>query len=157
MQSSPHLLPLYLRTLTLVLHAAGPSSPALPSMTSEFFDLLLGLRGHAMQDDNVLEALLFALLTTLDLNAGEDAATDGGQRLCTEMGSEMLEMQGWVEAVFEKANENSTTGLSRASSGVKGKGRGEERIGMLAAGVLTRIGEIVRKFQRILLGSMVAL
>ena len=127
-------------------------------MTSEFFDLLLNLRGHALQDDNVLEALLFALLTTLDLNAGEDATTDGGRRLCMEMGKEMLEMQGWVEGVFEKVNENDAIGLARAGKGSKEReGNEAERVGMLAAGVLTRIREIVGKFQRILMGDMVAL
>lgn len=111
-----------------------------------------------MQDENVLEALLFALLTTLNLNAGEDATTDGGQRLCTEMGREMLEMQGWVEGVFEKVNENGTIGLAKVRSGGKGKEkREEERVSMLAAGVLTRIGEIVKKFQRVLMGEMVTL
>ena len=108
-----------------------------------------------MQDDNVLEALLFALLTVLDLNAGEDAATDGGRRLCTETGREMLEMQGWVEVVFERLNEKGAVGLTRAGKGKESKE--EERVGMLAAGVLSRIGEIVKKFQRLLLGDMVAL
>ncbi|KAI9710299.1 MAG: telomere binding protein [Bogoriella megaspora] len=151
-QSSPHLLPLYIRTLTLILHAAGLSNPSLPSMTAEFFDLLLGLRGRALQDDNVLEALLFGLLTTLNLNAGEDAVADGGRRLCTEMGREMLEMQGWVEGVFERVD-----GATR-NVGLQGQTAKETeggRVAMLAAGVLTRIGEIVSKFQRLLVGDIV--
>ncbi|KAI9656079.1 MAG: telomere binding protein [Bathelium mastoideum] len=154
-QSSPHLLPLYLRTLTLILHAAGPSCSSLPSMTSELFDLLLGLRGHAVQDENVLEALLFALLTVLDLNAGEDAATDGGRRLCTEMGREILEMQGWVEGVFERLNKKGAIGLPKVGPGKEQ--REEDRLTTLAAAVLTRISEIVGKFQRLLIGDMVAL
>ncbi|KAL9093887.1 MAG: hypothetical protein Q9165_003810 [Trypethelium subeluteriae] len=147
-QSSPHLLPLYLRTLSLILHAAGPSSPSLPSMTSEFFDLLLGLRSYALKDENVLEALLFAILMILDLNAGEDAIADGGRRLCTEMGKEILEMQVWVEGVFEALDERGAVVLGMGSKGNKDKDKREEnRVGMLAAGVLSRIGEIVSKFQ----------
>ncbi|KAJ9668907.1 telomere binding protein [Coniosporium apollinis] len=130
---SPILLPAFLKTLALLLHASGPSTLSLPQMTSEFWDLLLSVRSNALNDPAILEAVLFALLTLLDVNEDQ-------RRLAQEHAKELIETQEWVKLVFER---------------VSGGDEESERVRMLAAGVLVRCGEIVEKFQRLLMGDLV--
>ena len=101
-------------------------------MTSEFWDLLLSLRPRAT-DPAILEAILFAFLTLLDINENNQ------RRLAEEHAKELLETQGWVEAVFERIGGGSSEG---------------DRIRMLAAGVLMRTRECVEKHQRLLMGDL---
>jgi telomere length regulation protein len=131
--TEPFLLAHLLKTLSLILHASGPSTLSLPQMTAEFWDFLLSLRPRAT-DPLVLEALLFALLTLLDVNEG------GHRRLAEEQAKELLETQGWVGDVLERVGGGSEEG---------------DRIRMLAAGVLVRTREVVERYQRLLMGDMV--
>lgn len=131
--TSPFLLSHLLKTLSLILHASGTSPLSLPQMTSEFWDLLLSLRSRAT-DPSVLEALLFAFLTLLDINENDQ------RRLAEQHAKELLETQEWVSTVFEKVGGGSEEG---------------ERIRMLAAGVLVRCREVVEKYQRMLMGDLV--
>ena len=128
----PFLLALFIKTLSLLLHASGPSSLSLPQMTSEFWDLLLSLRTQSIGDVTVVEALLFGFLTLLEVN--EDK-----RRLVDAHGRQMLETQEWVEGVFGR---------------VKGGNEEEERVRMLAAGCLVRIREVVEKYQALLMGDL---
>lgn len=128
----PFLLSIYLKTLAILLHASGPSTLSLPQMTSEFWDLLLRVRTNAIGDVSVLEATLFSLLTLLEIN--EDK-----RRIAEEHPKQLVETQEWVELVFER------------SSGGDEEG---ERIRMLAASVLMKTREVVEKYQRLLVGSM---
>ncbi|KAH0544155.1 hypothetical protein FGG08_001600 [Glutinoglossum americanum] len=130
----PFLLTSFLKTLALILHASGPSTLSLPQMTSEFWDLLLSLRQQS--DPTVLEALLFAMLTLLEIN--EDK-----RRLAEEHSKELLETQEWVTVVFEAAG--------RGGSGGNTEG---ERARMLAASLLMRTREVVEKYQQLLMGEM---
>ena len=102
-------------------------------MTSEFWDLLLSLRARA-NEPAVLEALLFAFLTLLDINE------DDQRRVAEEQAKELLETQQWVESVFERVGGGSEEG---------------DRARMLAAGVLVRTREVVEKYQRLLMGELV--
>lgn len=102
-------------------------------MTSEFWDLLLSLRSRAT-DPSVLEALLFAFLTLLNINESDQ------RRLAEQHAKELLETQEWVDNVFGKIGGGSEEG---------------ERIRMLAAGVLVRCREVVEKYQRMLMGDLV--
>ncbi|KAH6675690.1 telomere length regulation protein-domain-containing protein [Halenospora varia] len=133
--SEPFLLGLLVKTLALLLHASGPNTMSLPQMTSEFLDLLLGLRTKSLSDSALLEALLFSFLTVLEVN--EDK-----RRLVEAHGREMLEMQEWVESVFARLG--------------KGSGDEEDRVRVLAAGVLVRIRECVEKYQSLLMGDLVS-
>lgn len=130
-QFSPFLLTSFLKTLALILHASGASTLSLPQMTSEFWDLLLSLRSNG-DDSTVLEALLFAFLTVLDIN--EDK-----RRLAEDHAKELLETQQWAEQVFEMVEGGSEEG---------------DRVRMLAASVLVRTREVVEKYQRLLMGDM---
>ncbi|GAB7341603.1 hypothetical protein MBLNU457_7808t1 [Dothideomycetes sp. NU457] len=128
----PFLLTTYLKTLALLLHASGPGTVNLPQLTAEFWDLLLGVRSIASEDVAVLEAVLFSLLTLLEVN--EDK-----KRLVDEHSRQLVETQEWTELMF-----------SRASSADK-EG---ERVRTLAAGVLVRSREVVEKYQRIMVGDL---
>ena len=132
--TSPLLLPAYLQTVALLLQAAGPSTLALPQMTRELWALLLSLRAHALNDKRILSALLFAFLMLLETNADKE-------RLATEQGKELVETQEWVKMVFE----NLPGGQ---------EGGDEERVRVLAAGVVVRCQEVVEKYQRRLVGSL---
>ncbi|KAG4443717.1 hypothetical protein IFR05_000806 [Cadophora sp. M221] len=129
----PYLLSLFLKTLSLLMHASGPNTLSLPQMTSEFWDLCLGLRAQSTGDVLVLEALLFSFLTILEVNNDK-------RGLVESFGRQMLETQEWVEAVFGRLNAGGT--------------EEDERVRMLAAGVLVRIRENVDKYQALLLGDM---
>jgi telomere length regulation protein len=136
---STHLLPIYLRTLAILLHASGRSTLALPQMTSELWDMLLSLRNNALNDNDVgvLESLLFAFLTLLEVN--EDK-----QRLATEHAKELVETQEWAKLVLEM----------REPGAGKGDEEGE-KVRMLAAAVVVRCHEVVERWQRLMLGDMV--
>lgn len=130
--TSPFLLTHYIKTLSLILHAAGTSPLTLSQMTSEFWDLLLSLRSRA-SDAPVLEALLFGFMTLLDINS------DNQRRVADEHAKELLETREWVQLVFENLGGGSEEG---------------ERARMLAAGVLMRCREVVEKYQRMMLGDL---
>lgn len=134
----PYLLSLYLKTLAVLLHAAGPSTLALPDMTTEMWGLLLGssIRAHAVGDLGVTHAVLFALLTMLEVN-------DSRMRdICQTMSREVVETQEWVAQIF---------------GGVRGEdASGEEgEVKALAAGCLVRIREGMEKYRMLLMGDMI--
>ncbi|ORY08854.1 telomere length regulation protein-domain-containing protein [Clohesyomyces aquaticus] len=132
--TSPHLLPPYLHTLAILLHAAGPNTLALPQMTREFWELLLSVRGLAVADKSILGALLFAFLMVLETNEDKE-------RLANEQAKELLETREWVRGVFE--------GLGGGEEGGE-----DEKVRVLAAGVILRCQEVVEKYQRRMAGNM---
>lgn len=129
----PFLLSTCLKTLSLILHAAGSGTISLPQMTAEFWELILSVRTNALADVSVLEAVLFATLTLLDMN--EDK-----RKLAEEHSKQLIETQEWVELVFDRVGGGDEEG---------------ERIRMLAASVLMKTREVVDKYQRLLVGDMV--
>lgn len=135
--TSPFLLSHLLRTLALIVHAAGRTSPDVREVTAEFWALVLSARAKATELP-VLEAVLFALLTLLEVNL---ARGDEGRRVAEEHARELLETQAWVEGLFE-----------RIGSGKSGE---DEKVRMLAAGVLVRCREVVERYQRLLMGDLV--
>jgi len=128
----PFLLTTYLKTLALLLHASGPGTVNLPQLTAEFWDLLLSVRGVASEDVAVLEAVLFSLLTLLEVN--EDK-----KRLVDEHSRQLVETQEWTEMMFTRASSADKEG---------------ERVRTLAAGVLVRSREVVEKYQRLMVGDL---
>ncbi|KAI7350039.1 hypothetical protein KC320_g5700, partial [Hortaea werneckii] len=85
--SAPFVLVTFLKTLALLLHASGPATLDLASITAGFWDLLLGLRVQASGDISVLEAVLFGLLTLLEVNQ------DGYERLAAEIPRQIAEKE----------------------------------------------------------------
>jgi telomere length regulation protein len=130
--TSQHLLPPFLQTLALLMHASGQNTLALPQMTREFWELLLSVRTIAAGDKGVLRALLFSFLMLLETNADKE-------RLATEQARELLETQQWVQMVFNELGTGSEE---------------DEKVRVLAAGVVVRCQEVVEKYQRRMVGSM---
>ncbi|KAF1731438.1 DNA replication checkpoint protein tel2 [Beauveria bassiana] len=134
----PALLALYLQTLGVVVGAAGPATLALPQMTTELWDLLLGARVRVLEAGlATLRGWLVALAALLQANAD---SVGGMRRLCEDHGRAVFETREWVGGVFER---------------VRGGGDGEESdVKMLAAGVLMTLGEAMEKYQALLMGDM---
>ncbi|ORY57471.1 telomere length regulation protein [Pseudomassariella vexata] len=134
----PSLLVLYIKTLALLLHAAGPSTLALPQMTTEFWDLLLGVRGQCIGNMTITQAVLFGLMALLDVNEGDMRG------LCERQGREVVESVEWVSGVFDQ------------TLGGDAGGDGEEnQVKMMAAGVLIRLKEAVEKYRALLMGDLI--
>ncbi|KAJ0371468.1 hypothetical protein COL154_000985 [Colletotrichum chrysophilum] len=131
-----HLLSLYLKTLAVLIHSAGPATLALPQMTAELWDLLLGVRAHVSGDVPGTHALLIALAAMLEVNEATDM-----RRLCEAHPREVVETQDWVSGIF-----NNT----------RGEDGGEENdVKMLAAAVLIKLQEATEKYRALLLGDMI--
>ncbi|KIL94895.1 hypothetical protein FAVG1_01826 [Fusarium avenaceum] len=129
------LLALYLQTLGIVIHSAGPSTLSLPQLTAELWNLLLGVRVHVLGDLGAMKGWLVAMASLLEVNGGDM------RRLCEKQGREVMETREWVAMVFEKT---------------RGEDGGEENeVKMLSAGVLIRIGEAIEKYQALLMGDMI--
>lgn len=136
----PYLLSLYLKTLALLIHAAGPSTLSLPQMTTELWDLLLGVRAHISGDMTATHALLMALAAMFEVN---DSSGDGLRRLCAEMPREVVETSEWVGSIF---------------NGLRGDSGGEEsQTKTLAAGVLITLQEAMEKYRALLIGDMMGM
>lgn len=95
---------------------------------------MLSLRSLTIANPPTLEAILFSLLTLLELNAEHQ------DRIVQQHAKLLLETQEWARLVVENAD---------------GVGEEAERIKMLAAGIVVRCGEIVEKFRRSLVGDMI--
>ncbi|TDZ58320.1 DNA replication checkpoint protein tel2 [Colletotrichum trifolii] len=130
-----YLLSLYLKTLAVLIHAAGPATLALPQMTAELWDLLLGVRAHIAGDVPGTHALLVALAAMLEVNERDM------KQLCETHPREMVETQEWVSGVF-----NNTRGED---------GGQENEVKMLAAAVLIKLQEATEKYRALLLGDMI--
>ncbi|KIV99531.1 uncharacterized protein PV09_08833 [Verruconis gallopava] len=136
---SKYLVPLYLRTLAVVLHASGPSTLELLQLTTEIWDILLSVRTNALHENDVqaLDALLFAFLILLELNEDKE-------RLAHDHARELVETQEWAKLVLDQygsvaASENTESG----------------KVKMLAAATIVKCHEVVERWQRLMLGDLV--
>ncbi|KAJ6262701.1 DNA replication checkpoint protein tel2 [Drechslerella dactyloides] len=137
----PHLLSLYLKTLTVLLHATGPNAVAVSSLVDGLWDILLSLRVApiALENSSVLDAILVGLLTVFEVAGGGDSDAQR-RRLAEERGKELVETQEWVGKVFD------------GSEGGEGGGEGRRA---LAAAVLLRCREVVERYERLLMGDLI--
>lgn len=135
--SAPFVLVTFIKTLALLLHASGPATLGLPQISAEMWDLLLSLRVRAIGDISILQAVLFALLTLLEINTDK-------QRIVQDHPKQLMETQQWVDLVFERMG---SSGL------VDDEGKSEEaKVRTLAAGVLMKCREIIEMYQKQLVG-----
>ena len=131
--SLSRLLPTFLRTLAIILTSAGPSNLALPQLTAEFFQLLLSLRGRALTDPAVLEALLFAFLALFNMNENKHA-------LAEEHARAIVECHEWCNLVFERLSEGVSLNVADET----------QRTRTLCAGVLGATSEVREAYDRVL-------
>lgn len=132
---NPAMLALYLQTLGIIVNSAGPTTLSLPQITSELWDLLLGVRVHVLEDLGALKGWLVAMAALLQVN-GDDM-----RRLCEDHGRAIFETREWVGGVFERIRGDDNGGQ-------------ESDVKMLAAGVLIKLGEAVERYQSLLMGDM---
>lgn len=140
--STPFLLVTFIKTLALLFHASGPATLGLEALTTDYWDLLLSLRVQAVGHVNVLEALLFGLLTVLQVN--EDK-----QVIAQVHSKQLMETQQWADMIFERTGQGQL---------VQQDGQGEEaKVRTLAAAVLVNTGEVMEAHRKVLMGDMMGM
>ncbi|KAL4868684.1 hypothetical protein BDV12DRAFT_95040 [Aspergillus spectabilis] len=136
---APHLLTLFIQTLTLLLSTAGPNTPSLPTLTTQTLTLLLSLHARPVsQDPTILSALLSLFLAITDLNI--ESGSSGEERLVTEFATQVMELREWVGEVFDR------------TPAVRNQSDPREQVRTVAAGVMVRLGEVMERYQGRLMG-----
>jgi telomere length regulation protein len=120
------LLPAYLHTLAIILHAASPSTPSLPDLTHELFPIILAVLSPLGANASLsaapeAEPLLLLLLTVIDVN---EQSPDQGRGMRQAHPRELDEARAWTEAIFEACP------------------AGEEKVRMLAASILVKLQQL---------------
>ncbi|KAJ5550475.1 hypothetical protein N7535_001584 [Penicillium sp. DV-2018c] len=142
----PHLLTLFLQTLSLILSTAGPHNPFLSVFTHETISLLLSLHTTASSSEpTVTAALLSLFLAVVELNIA--SGSNGEERLVTEYATQVIELREWASQVFDRTPPSAAR--TDPSSAVTDP---QEQIRTLAAGVMVRLGEVMQRYQGRLMG-----
>ncbi|KAA8905695.1 hypothetical protein TRICI_005247 [Trichomonascus ciferrii] len=114
----------FLKSLALLLHAAYPSAPDLPDMTTELLEIALSQR--ASTEPVVQEGILTIILVAIQIHDGEF--------LVAKWSRQIVELKTWLEDTWETI--------------------GDENIRSMAAGVLYQLIEVTDKYQRRLIGQL---
>ncbi|CAG8920115.1 unnamed protein product [Penicillium salamii] len=142
----PHLLTLFLQTLTLILSTTGPSTPFLPGLTHEALSLLLSLHTtSASSEPTVTAALLSLFLAVVDLNIA--SGSNGEERLVTEYATQVIELREWASQIFDRTPPSASSADPRSAITDP-----QEQIRTLSAGVMVRLGEVMERYQGRLMG-----
>ncbi|KAI1916144.1 telomere binding protein [Ophidiomyces ophidiicola] len=129
----PHLVCLFIQTVTLLFFTFGPYSPDVGLFTREILSLLITLHNLPVASEPiVLPAILSLLLTVLDINIISGSSAE--ERLVTNCAASVIELREWVEGVFERTPAE------------------EERVRALSAGILVKLEETTSRYQGRLLG-----
>lgn len=140
----PHILTLFLQTLSLILSTAGPHTPFLAGLTHETLSLLLSLHTASISSEpTVTGALLNLFLAVVDLNVA--SGSNGEERLVTEYATQVIELREWASEVF-----NRTPGGGKSAPGAPADP--QDQVRTLAAGVMVRLGEVIERYQGRLMG-----
>jgi telomere length regulation protein len=137
----PHILRLFLQTMTILLTTLGPHALQLYTVTRETLLLLKGLHvvTKLSTDAMVLPALLQLLLTVLDINVV--AGTVAEEHLVTEFGNMVSELVIWAGNL---GNVISVPETGREDGGMPWT--------VLVAGIQVKWHEVGRKFQGRMIG-----
>ncbi|KAJ5237165.1 hypothetical protein N7489_007256 [Penicillium chrysogenum] len=142
----PHLLTLFLQTLSLILSTTGPHTPFLPRLTHETLSLLLPLHtASTSSEPTVTTALLSIFLAVVDLNIA--SGSNGEQRLVTEYATQVIELREWASQVFDRTPPSAARVDPRSAVTDP-----QEQVRTLAAGVMVRLGEVIERYQGRLMG-----
>lgn len=121
---TPVLTAHYLRTLSLILHAAYPAAAELPDMAREHLSLVVSVMEFAsVAEVQVVEATITAILLICDIVDDSVLVTEHARTLAIAEQKAAL----WFEVVID------------------------ERVKSLCAGLVVRLGELWTKMQRTLL------
>lgn len=135
--SVPIVVVTFIKTLAVLLHASGRATLEMSELSGEFWEMLLSLRIQASQDISILHAVLFSLLTILELNADQS-------RLVQEHPKQLMETQQWVDLVFDR--------MGGSELMTESNNEEEHKVKTLAAGVLVKTKEIIDGYQKELIG-----
>ncbi|RAK93212.1 hypothetical protein BO79DRAFT_187566 [Aspergillus costaricaensis CBS 115574] len=136
---APHLLSLFIQTLTLILSTMGPHTPHLAAVTHETLTFMLSLHARPISDDpGISSSLLSLFLAAVDLNVA--SGTSGEERLVTEFATQVMELREWVGEIFDRTPPVQDTSDPR------------EQVRTLAAGVMVKLGEVIERYQGRLMG-----
>ncbi|KAL4966055.1 telomere length regulation TEL2 family protein [Aspergillus stella-maris] len=136
---APHLLTLFIQTLTLTLSTMGPHTPYLSTLTSQTLTFLLSLHARPLASEpTILAALLQLFLTTIDLNV--EFGSTGEERLVNEFATQVIELREWVGEIFD------------GTPAVGDQSDPREMTRTLAAGVMVKLGEMMESYQGRLMG-----
>lgn len=129
----PHLLSLFVQTITILFSTLGPHTPNLATLTMDTLNLLTTLHNSpVVAEPMVLAAILRLFLAVVDVNTSSGSTAE--ERLVTEFATQVLELQEWVGGVFESTPKDN------------------EEVRMLAAGIMVKLGEVTERYQGRLLG-----
>ncbi|KAF7157174.1 hypothetical protein CNMCM6106_002256 [Aspergillus hiratsukae] len=135
----PHVLCLFIQTLTLILSTMGPHNPYLPNLTQETLSFLLSLYTRPLAEDpSIVSALLSLFLAVVDLNVA--SGSSGEERLVTEFATQVIELREWAGSVFDR------------TPAAQGADDPREQVRLLAAGVMVKLGEVMERYQGRLMG-----
>ncbi|KAJ5727649.1 hypothetical protein N7493_005469 [Penicillium malachiteum] len=141
----PHILALFLQTLSLIISTSGPHSTFLPGLTHETLSLVLSLHTAPISSDpTVTAALLTLFLAAIDLNIA--SGSNGEEQLVTECANQVIELRDWASQVFDRTP--AASGMASSTTPVDT----QDQVRTLAAGVMVRIGEITERYQGRLMG-----
>ncbi|OQD82806.1 hypothetical protein PENANT_c019G05656 [Penicillium antarcticum] len=142
----PHLLTLFLQTLSLILSTTGPHTPLLPGLTHETLSLLIAVhRMAASNEPTVTAAILSLFLAIVDLNI--ESGSNGEERLITQYAKEMIELREWASQVFDR-----TPAEAARADPTSAVTDPQEQVRTLSAGIMVRLGEITERYQGRLMG-----
>ena len=137
--SVPFLLVTFIKTLSLLLHASGPATASMTEVISEFWGMMLSFRVKAVGDISVLQSVLFALLTLLEVSTEK-------RRIAQDHPKQLMETQQWVDMIFERMGMGGSQIVSEDGN------QDEEKVRTLAAGILVKTREIIEAYQTELVG-----
>ncbi|EPS33407.1 hypothetical protein PDE_08369 [Penicillium oxalicum 114-2] len=141
----PHILTLFLQTLSLIFSTAGPHNPLLAAFTHETLSLLISLHtAPVASEPTVTAALLSLFLAVVDVNVA--FGSTGEERLVTEQATRVMELREWASEVFDRT----PAGRVKADSGTFTDP--QEQMRTLSAGVMVRLGEVIERYQGRLMG-----
>ncbi|OQD72946.1 hypothetical protein PENDEC_c018G04184 [Penicillium decumbens] len=139
----PHILTLFVQTLSLILSTAGPHTPYLPGLTQATLSLLLSLHTSPVSSEpTVTAALLNLFLALVDLNIA--SGSNGEERLVTEHATQVIELREWASGVFDRMPVGKTSPGAPTDP--------QDQVRTLAAGVMVRLGEVIERYQGRLMG-----
>jgi len=130
-----NLSSVFIRTLGLVMHAAGPWATPLPQMTSEYWAILLSVQTDALSSRHypLLESILFGILVIFEVNEIKE-------RLAKEYAKELLETIDWAGIVLNTIGSGDEEG---------------DKVRGLASAVIMQGQEIVRRWERLMVGDLI--
>lgn len=124
---TPIFIAHYVKTLTLLLHAAYPTATDLPDMTKEFFLIIVPILLAATHDQlQVIESIVTGTLLVLDITDDRD--------ILNNYHNELQKIKNWVSVFWESII--------------------DDKVKSLCASLLLRLSKVEENLERLLIDQM---